>query len=148
MPEEAGRFETIASHRLTKIIVALGIGLALTFYVFQFATDPRTTVQRGREEAMVHTARGILHRYVAPEASLEIVDPLAPRRAIGKVYVYPSGDGFEVSGYYRRGAGDSWHPFLVRLDGASRLVELSVRDTDPVLKRRAEEDPGFVVRTE
>lgn len=145
MPGEQKRFETVASHRFTKMLVAFGIGFALALYAFHFATDPRTAEQRAAEEATVYTARGILQRYISPGGPLEIVDPLAPDRAIGKVYIYPSGDGFEVSGYYRRGEGDFWHPFLMKLDAESRLVELSVRDTDPGLRRRAGEDPAFVV---
>lgn len=148
MPGDTKRVETVASHRLTKMLVAVGIGLALALYAFRFATDPRTAEQRAAEEATVHAARGVLYHYLAPEGSLEIVDPLAPDRAIGKVYIYPSGGGFEVSGYYRRGDGDFWHPFLMKLDGESRLVELSVRDTDLSLRQRAASDPKLLVRTE
>lgn len=144
------RLETVASHRLTKMLVAFGIGLALAVYAFHIATDPRSPEQRAREEAAVHAARGILQRYIAPGGPLEIVDPLAPNRAIGKVYIYPlgdgSGDGFEVSGYYRRGEGDFWHPFLMKLDAESRLAGLFVQDTDPDLGRRALTDPKLEVR--
>jgi hypothetical protein len=148
MPDDTKPVESVASHRLTKAIVALAIGLAVALYAFQFATDPRTADQRAEEEATVHAARDILHGYIAPEGSLEIVDPLAPNRAIGKVYIYPSGEGFEVSGYYRRGEGAFWHPFLMKLDAESRLVELSVRDTDAGLARRALADPKLVVSKE
>lgn len=126
--------------------MAFGIGFALALYAFHLATDPRTAAQRTDEEAAVRAARGLLHRHIAPDGPLEIVDPLAPNRAIGKVYVYPSNDGFEVSGYYRRGKGDLWHPFLMKLDAESGLRELSVRDTDPDLRRRAAKDSAFVVR--
>lgn len=146
MSGEPKRFETVASHRFTRILVAFGIGFALALYAFHFATDPRTAARRTDEEAAVHAARGLLHRHIAPDGPLEIVDPLAPNRAIGKVYVYPSPDGFEVSGYYRRGGTDPWHPFLMKLDPESGLLELSVRDTDPELRRRASENPALVVR--
>ena len=146
MPGEPKPLASVAAHRLTKGLVALGIGIALTFYAFQLTTDPRSVEQRAEEEAMVHAARRILNRYIASGAPLEIVDPLAPRRAIGKVYIYPVGDGFEVSGYYRRGQHDPWHPFLVELDAASRLLRVSVRDPDPTLQRLAGEDPRLVVR--
>jgi hypothetical protein len=146
MPGEPNHLETLAAHRLTQVLVAVAIGLALTFYAFQLTTDPRSVEQRAEEEAMVHAARGILNLYVASDAPLEIVDPLTPRRAIGKVYIYPVDDGFEVSGYYRRGEQDTWHPFLMKLDAASRLLRLSVRDPDAALQRLAAEDPRLVVR--
>lgn len=95
---------------------------------------------------MVEAARGILRGYLGDDASLELVDPLAPNRAIGKAYVYPAGAGFEVSGYYRRNAADRWHPFLMRLSAGSTLVELSVRDDDPALRRRAVADPRLEVQ--
>lgn len=146
MPGEPKHIESIAAHRLTQVLVAVVVGLALTFYAFQLTTDPRSVEQRAEEEAMVQAARGILNRYIASDSPLEIVDPLAPRRAIGKVYIYPADDGFEVSGYYRRHERDGWHPFLIRLDAASRLLQLSVRDPDPALQRLAAEDPRLVVR--
>ena len=142
---ERGHFETIVSHRGTRLVVAFGIGIALALYAFRFATDPRTAEQRAEEEAAVRAARAILQSYVSGGGPLEVVDPLAPKRALGKSFVYPAADGFEISGYYRRGEGDTWHPFLMRLDGASALVELSLRDSDPDLRRRAARDPKLEV---
>jgi hypothetical protein len=60
--------------------------------------------------------------------NLELVDPLAPDRKVGKVYVYRAGDGWEVSGYYRRGKGDRWHPFLMALDASQAMTNLKIQD--------------------
>jgi hypothetical protein len=94
MPGEPKRFETVASHRLTKVLVAFGLGFAQAQFAFHLATNARSPETRAREEAMVHLARDNLTRHVASDGPLEIVDPLAPNRAIGKVYIYPSNDGF------------------------------------------------------
>lgn len=147
MPGEPGHIESVAGHRATKWLVALGIGVALALLAFHMATDPRTAAQRAEEEATVRAAREILARYVGA-AALEIVDPLAPKRAIGKSYIYPAGNGYEVSGHYRRGQADRWHPFLMRLDGERRLVELSVRDDDAALLRRAASDPKLTAQAD
>ena len=70
----------------------------------------------------------------------EIVDPLATDRKVGKVYVYRAGDGWEVSGYYRRDEDDEWHPFLMSLDATPAMTHLKVQDealagsTNPLLE--------------
>jgi hypothetical protein len=133
----------MVNHRITRWIVAFAFGIVLSFYVFERISDPEPRMQRAREEAVVLAAREILKGYVAPQQSLEIVDPLAPNRKVGKVYVYPSYDGFDVSGHYRRDPNDNWHPFLMALDGTMRLVQLSVQDPDPGLAQRAAEDTRF-----
>jgi hypothetical protein len=58
----------------------------------------------------------------------ELVDPLAPDRKVGKAYVYRAGEGWEVSGYYRRGEDDPWHPFLMTLDASHVMTNLRIRD--------------------
>lgn len=128
------------------MIVAFSIGVALAIYVFHLATDPERGDQRAEEEAIVHAARDVLLRYIGADGTLEIVDPLAPNRAIGKTYVYPANGGHEVSGHYRRGETGAWHPFLLRLDADGQLVELAVRDADGGLRRRAAGDPRLSIR--
>ncbi len=128
-------------HRILRPVVALGVGCALAFCAYDRVTDPRPGIQRQQEEAVVGASRDILRAYVAPAAELLIVDPLAPDRKVGKVYVYPAANGWEVSGHYRRGPGDRWHPYLMRLDNASGLIELSVRDDDASLRHKARTDP-------
>lgn len=132
----------MVNHRILRVVVALGVGLAVAIYAYQRVTDPRPAMQRAREEAVVLASRDVLRGYIDSSAGLQIVDPLAPDRKVGKVYIYPAEEGgWEVSGHYKRGESDRWHPYLMRLDGASTLIELSVRDADTRLRRRAAADP-------
>ena len=74
----------------------------------------------------MHSARSHLGDSIAD--GLEIVDPLAPDRKVGKVYVYRDGEGWQVSGYYRRESADAWHPFLMSLDENHSMTSLKVQD--------------------
>ena len=129
------------SHRILRPVVALAVGFAVAFYAYDRVTDPRPRQERAREEAVVHASRDILHAYVETPAELRIVDPLAPDRKVGKVYIYPAGSGWEVSGHYKRDEKDRWHPYLMRLDEGLGLVELSLRDDDAGLRQKAGSDP-------
>ena len=75
----------------------------------------------------------------------EIVDALSPRRSVGKSYVYPDDSGWELSGFYRRGPSDDWHPWLMHLDRDRKVLLLRVRDDDPELVRDARGDPTLEV---
>lgn len=130
-------------HRVLRLVFAFGAGLVLAFYAWERASDPEIRAQRQREEAAVLAAREILRSYVEAGATLDIVDPLAPKRAVGKAYIYPTGSSWEVSGHYRRDDADPWHPFLMRLDEDLALVRLSVRDEG--MKARAAQDSRLVV---
>ena len=77
--------------------------------------------------------------------SLEFVDPLAPNRKVGKVYVYREGGGWAISGYYRRGDGDRWHPYLLYLSAGLEIRSLKIQDQDPTLLNRAAADPAIEV---
>ncbi|NIL94345.1 MAG: hypothetical protein GTO71_07890, partial [Woeseiaceae bacterium] len=79
------------------------------------------------QEAAVHASRAALLETLAI-GDLELVDPLAPDRKVGKTYIYRSGDGWEVSGYYRRGESKAWHPYLISLDASLAMTHLRVRD--------------------
>jgi hypothetical protein len=100
-------------------------------------------MQRAREESVVLAAREILKSYVAAQERLEIIDPLEPNRKIGKVYVYPTENGWEVSGHYRRNEQDRWHPFLMSLGNQLELRTLSVQDGNQRLLDRSDQDPRF-----
>ncbi len=91
------------------------------------------------------SAREIVRSYIPAEGELKIADPLAPNRVAGKVYIYPTENGWEVSGHYRRNAGDRWHPFLMSLGANVELVLLSVRDADEKLGAAADDDPKLSV---
>ncbi len=132
-------------HRIIRPVVAFAVGIVLALYAFQRISDPEPALQRAREEAVVISAREILRAYVPAEVSIEIADPLAPNRVAGKVYIYPSENGWDVSGHYRRHDSDRWHPFLMSLDPQVELVSLAVRDDDEELLATAGDDPRFSV---
>ena len=131
------------NHKVVRPIVAVSLGLILALYAYQRISDPGPALQRAKEEAIVLTAREILQSYVAPGETLEIVDPVAPNRKIGKTYVYPAGDGWELSGHYRRDDADRWHPFLMSLDHDAGLESLAVRDSNERLIGMSSRDPKF-----
>ena len=133
------------NHKLGSFLFALLVGLGLAVYAYQRATDPLPRMQRAEEERIVLAARAEVKAAISPDADLEIVDALQTNRIAGKVYVYPTGNGWEVSGHYRRGDDDVWHPWLMRLDTDGVMQSLAVRDTDPGLLRRAAADSRFSV---
>ena len=129
------------NHGILRWVVAFAVGFSLATYALLRISDPEPRMQRAREEAVVLAGREILKSYIAVGDAGEIVDPLAPNRKVGKVYVYPTDGGWQVSGYYRRNRDDRWHPFLLDLDTDVRLVSLSVRDDDEELRERSSLDP-------
>ncbi len=132
-------------HRIIRPVVAFSVGIVLALYAFERISDPEPARQRAREEAVVISAREILKSYVPADGEIEIADALAPNRVAGKVYIYPTDDGWEVSGYYRRNESDRWHPFLMSLNANIDLVSLSVRDADEKLGAAADDDSKFSV---
>lgn len=129
------------NHKIFSMLFALAMGLGVAIYAYQRVSDPLPGIQRQQEERIVMLARDAVRMTIlgdsATEDDLLVVDPLAPNRVAGKVYVYPTSAGWEVSGYYRRDPDDGWHPWLMRLDENGRMLKLSVRDSDPRLARRA-----------
>jgi len=130
------------NHRIGRNIFALGVGLAVAVFAFKWITNPQPRAERAQEELVVQVSRTLLASIVASD-ELEMVDPLAPDRKIGKVYVYAEGPGWAVSGYYRRNADDRWHPYLMTLSTALELFHLKARD--PQLSSRASDDPRIEV---
>jgi hypothetical protein len=123
--------------------VATTVGAVLALYAYQRVTDPAPALERQREVAVVMQARQLLRDYVAVSPELEIVDPLAKNRVAGKVYIYPTDDGWQVSGHYRRPPEAHWHPWLMTLDEQHGLSSLKVGDSDPRVQARAREDRRF-----
>ena len=115
----------------------------MALYAYDWATDPQPRLQRELEEVVVVMARDILKGYVAPNSNVEFVDPVDPERKVGKVYISPVADGWEVSGFYRRNSRDSWHPWLMSVDSNMQLRNLSLQDSNPGLMALASEDPKF-----
>ena len=136
------------NHKVIRMVVALAIGVFLALFSYQRITDQEPGQERALEDAAVLAGREILQSFVAVGAEIEIVDPLAPSRVIGKVYIYPAQGGWQLSGYYRRkgqNGGDKWHPYLMSLDEGLALLQLSVKDKDEQLKASATSDPRFTV---
>ena len=100
------------NHRIGRAVFATVVGLAVAVWSYNWITDPSGREERAEQEQTVLKARELLADITGIE-NIEIVDPLAPQRKVGKVYVYRSESGWEVSGYYRRGEGDLWHPYLM-----------------------------------
>lgn len=116
------------NHDVGRVVFAVAVGLlvAVLSYRWIMNTEPRN--QRMQEEAVVTEARYLLQSTLEIGA-LEIVDPLAPDRVVGKTYVYPRDDGWDVSGFYRRDENDLWHPYLIALDANLALMQLRVSDS-------------------
>jgi hypothetical protein len=126
------------------IVFALVVGLIVAMLSYRWAVDSGAREQRDRELHAAGQARMRLQQFVGSDR-LEIVDPLEPDRKVGKVYIYPAGDGWEVSGFYRRDETDLWHPWLMRLDADLMTSRLRVSDQDPRLVEKARQDPVIEV---
>ncbi len=105
------------------------VGVLVAVLAYRWATDSGPSLERQREENVVMASRDWLESTL-DIGELVIVDPVSPDRKVGKVYVYPAGDRWEISGYYRRDKTDLWHPYLVTLDAALALRHLKVSDTE------------------
>jgi hypothetical protein len=126
------------------VLFGIAVGLIVAVFAYRWITAPEMRSQRLLEEAVVAQSRLLL----ADKLELtdpEIVDPLAPKRSVGKTYVYPAAHGWEVSGYYLRNAGDDWHAYLMALDSERVLLELKVKDDDPAIARLAARDAALDV---
>jgi hypothetical protein len=126
------------------VLFGIAVGLIVAVFAYRWITAPEMRSQRLLEEAVVAQSRLLL----ADKLELtdpEIVDPLAPKRSVGKTYVYPAAHGWEVSGYYRRNSGDDWHAYLMALDSERVLLELKVKDDDPAIARLAARDEALDV---
>ena len=104
---------------------------------FKWITNPEPRAERQLEETVVAMSRQHLEATLA-NAGVELVDPLSPDRKVGKTYVYRAGDGWEVSGYYRRDENDRWHPYLMTLDASHAMTHLKVQDS--ILRESAEQN--------
>ena len=123
------------NHRILRLVVAFAVGLLAALGSYLWITDTERSSRRTAEEGVVLAAREILRESVGA-ADIEISDPLERIRAAGKVYIFPTETGWEVSGHYRRQEEQTWHDFLMTLDAEARLVNLRVNDDDPDLAGR------------
>jgi len=133
------------NHRIMRLVFAFGIGLLVSFFSYQWISNPERAQQRAIEEAVVRESRLILVSVVSNGKELELSDPLNRVRDAGKVYIYPITVGWELSGQYRRAGEQRWHPYLMVLDGESRLVSLSVQDDDATVALKAVNDARLTI---
>lgn len=117
------------NHAIGKIVFGLIVGTLVAVLSYRWIMNTGPRIERQQEEQVVLASREALLSTLNI-GSLEIVDPMAPDRVVGKVYIYPSDSGWEVSGYYRRNADDLWHPYLIRLNTDLVLQHLKISDTD------------------
>ena len=89
------------NHRIGRNLFGLAVGLAVAVFAYQWAGNPEPQARRAAEERAIEVARVALGAAVNSD-ELEIVDPLAPNRKVGKVYVYAEPPGWAVSGFYRK----------------------------------------------
>lgn len=129
-------------HRLGSVVFGVIVGLAVAAWSYQWITDPEKRAEREKQEAVVLASREHVSMLLGIDDP-EFVDPLAPQRKVGKVYIYPADGGWEVSGYYRRDETDDWHAFLLALDDAGSVARLRVGD--PSLAARAAADARLEV---
>jgi hypothetical protein len=124
------------NHRIGKLVFGFSVGLLVAILAYRWAADTGPNVERQREEGVVIASRVWLESTL-DIGQLVIVDPVSPDRKVGKVYVYPAGDRWEISGYYRRDKSDLWHPYLITMDATLALKHVKISDT-ALLGRNAE----------
>lgn len=118
-------------HKVGGLIFAAATGALVVWLSFQWmAGDAARREQRAAEEAIVLKARGELGRVLGEPSRLQIVDPLNPNRVAGKVFIYPSEEGWQVSGHYRYETGSRWYPWLMTLAADGELLSLSADGRD------------------
>lgn len=125
--------------RPESIVFGIVVGLLFASWSYQWITNPDKRAERDEEERIVQVSRVVLSEKLALE-NIEFVDPLAPQRKVGKVYVYRRDSGWEISGFYRRDEDDRWHPYLMGLDAELNLLSVKLKDGDPALAQRAATD--------
>lgn len=128
------------NHRVVSIVFGSLVGAAVALWSYQWLTDPDRDLERQQEERVVLLARELLVSKLGV-AKPELVDPLAPKRKVGKAYIFATADGWQVSGYYRRDSDDGWHPFLMTITAGDTLQSLKVQDSNAELLRKAAVDP-------
>ena len=132
------------NHKMGSLVFGAVVGVLVAIWAYQWVSDPVKRERRTEQETVVEISRTVLRNKLAI-GDIELVDPLAPQRKVGKVYVYPLANGWEISGYYRRNDQDLWHPYLMALGQELSLESLKISDSDAGLAQLAAMDPNFEV---
>ena len=117
----------MVKHSFGRSLFALVFGLGMAWLAYSWITDPAPRAKRAAEEQAVLASRVHLADVVG-DGEIEIVDPLAPNRKVGKVYVYAEDPGWAISGHYRRGKDDRWHAYLMHLTADLELHAVKAED--------------------
>jgi len=125
------------NHDMGKLVFGLVVGVLVAVLSYRWITNVEPRDDRMQEESVVVASRALLEATL-DIGSLQIVDPLAPDRVVGKAYVYPRENQWEVSGFYRRNKDDLWHPYLITLNPELGLLHLKISDT-ALLQRDGED---------
>lgn len=121
-------------HRTGRALFVLVVSVTVVLFTYRWVTDPGPRLERDAEEAAVLAARAHLSTVVG-STGLEMVDPLATDREVGKGYVYAEEPGWAVSGFYRRDDDDRWHPYLMYLTADLELHSFKADDDTPGVKQ-------------
>ncbi len=132
------------NHQMGRIVFGIGVGLLVAWWSYQWITDPSGRNERQLQVSVVEAARDHILAVIGVD-SLELVDPVRTDRKVGKVYVYREGDGWSVSGYYRRDEDDRWHPYLMSLDRDLEMQTVKIQETTAELLERAANDPSLEI---
>lgn len=134
----------VQRYRPGSIVFGIAVGLLVAFFSYRWVSETGDASARLLEEQVVSSSR-VLLKETLQIRELETIDPLAPQRKVGKVYIYPAASGWEVSGFYRRDGNDPWHPYLMKLDGNAGLLNLKVQDSSTSVAQIATENPALDV---
>lgn len=115
------------NHRIGQIIFASIIGLMIAGLSFNWIMNPEGREERVLQISAVKSSREEIKDLVGAN-NIEIVDPVSPNRKVGKVYIYPEGNNWSISGFYRRDDNDAWHPYLMTLSADHNLISLKLKD--------------------
>lgn len=132
-------------HKFLRIFIFLMLSIAALTYTYRNVYEPISVNQRGGEIQIIHITRSIIKSYIDISSDIKIIDPLNPNRKIGKSYIFPSDNGWEISGYYKKTDHDNWHPWLISLNSANELVSITVKDDSPRIKKKSIEDPFLLI---
>ena len=132
-------------HKFLKIIIFLILFIAALTYTYRNVYEPISVNQRGDEIQIIHITRSIIKSYIDISPDIEIIDPLNPNRKIGKSYIFPSDNGWEISGYYKKTDYDNWHPWLISLNSVNELVSITVKDDNLRINKKSIEDPFLLI---
>ena len=114
-------------HRIGQIIFASVIGLIIAGLSFNWIINPQGREERVLQISAVKSSREMIKDLVGAN-NIEIVDPVSPDRKVGKVYIYPEGNNWSISGFYRRDDNDTWYPYLMTLSDDHNLISLKLKD--------------------